>query len=112
MEQIKDILTIRQFVSKHIFLTENAIRWMLYKDEPGLEDCLVRISRRIYIREGAFFDFINKKDKEAKKKKKLNKVPYDEKKMMYALQRRNKKLKDLKKALKFSALTDDVVGTN
>ena len=28
---MKDIFTIKQFAERHPFLTENSIRWMLYK---------------------------------------------------------------------------------
>ena len=57
-KKIPTLLTIRQFAQKHPFLTENSIRWMLFKDDPGLEDCLVRVSRRVYINEEKFFDFL------------------------------------------------------
>jgi hypothetical protein len=57
-EEIPKLLTIRQFAQKHPFMTENSIRWLLFKDESGLEECLYRISKRIYIDEKKFFNFL------------------------------------------------------
>ena len=62
------IFTIKQLAERHPFLTENSIRWMLYKDEPGLEDCLIRNSRRIYIIEDSFLNFLLEKSKKYKEK--------------------------------------------
>jgi len=69
----KKIFTIKQLVEKHPFLTENSIRWMLFKDEPGLEECLIRNSRRILIIEDAFRDFLMEKSKNYKDIKGLRK---------------------------------------
>lgn len=60
---VPTLLSIRDFSQKHPFMSENSIRWLLYKDEPGIEDCLVRVSRRIYINEQKFFDFLTDKGK-------------------------------------------------
>ncbi|SCA63054.1 hypothetical protein SCG7086_AI_00070 [Chlamydiales bacterium SCGC AG-110-P3] len=57
-QDIPVLLSIRDFANKHPFMSENSIRWLLYKDQPGLEDCLVRVSRRIYLKEKSFFDFL------------------------------------------------------
>ena len=65
----KKIFTIKQLVEKHPFLTENSIRWMLFKDEPGLEECLIRNSRRIFVIEDAFFAFLEKKSQKEKESK-------------------------------------------
>lgn len=52
---------------RHEFIKENFIRWLIYKDEPGLEECLLRISRKIYIIEDKFFNFLKKKSNDKKK---------------------------------------------
>ena len=70
----KKIFTIKQLAERHPFLTENSVRWMLYKDEPGLEECLIRNSRRIFIDEDKFFEFLEKKSKEAKAKKEVRAI--------------------------------------
>lgn len=57
-ENIPHLLTIRQFAEKHRFMSENSIRWLLFKDPPGLEECLVRVSKRIYIIEDKYFAFL------------------------------------------------------
>ena len=57
-ESIPRLLTIRQFAEKHPFMSENSIRWLLFKDPPGLEECLIRVSKRIYIIEDKYFNFL------------------------------------------------------
>lgn len=57
-DSIPRLLTIRQFAEKHPFMSENSIRWLLFKDPPGLEECLVRLSKRIYIDELIYFTFL------------------------------------------------------
>lgn len=57
-ERIPHLLTIRQMAQKHPFMTENSIRWLIFKSPPGLEDCLVRVSRRIFIDESKYFNFL------------------------------------------------------
>ncbi len=71
----KRIFTIKQLVERHPFLTENTIRWILYKNEAGLQECLIRNSRRIYIIEDAFFDFLLQKSQKYKEKKGLTRTP-------------------------------------
>ena len=56
---IPTLLTIRQFSEKHPFISENSIRWLIFKGE--LEDCLVRLSRRIYLDEQKFFEILKSK---------------------------------------------------
>lgn len=54
-----DLFTVKNLAKKHCsFLTENKIRWLIYKEPPGIEDCLVRVSNRIYISEGKFLNFL------------------------------------------------------
>jgi len=58
-ENDTDLFTIKNLANKHCtFLTENKIRWLIYKEPPGIQDCLVRVSNRIYISEGKFLNFL------------------------------------------------------
>lgn len=58
-ENDTDLFTIKNLANKHsAFLTENKIRWLIYKEPPGIEDCLVRVSNRIYIFEKKFLNFL------------------------------------------------------
>jgi hypothetical protein len=61
--EIPTLLSIRDFAKKHPFMTENSIRWLLYRQPEGLEECLIRLSRRIYIREREFFNFLSSQSK-------------------------------------------------
>ena len=56
--EIPTLLSVRDFSKKHSFMSEDSIRWLLFKNKPGLEECLVRVSRRIYIKEKDFFNFL------------------------------------------------------
>jgi len=60
-EKLKtDLFTIKNLAKKHEnFLNENKIRWLIYKDPPGLQNCLVRVSNRIFISEIRFLSFLN-----------------------------------------------------
>lgn len=57
-EVIPHLLTIRQMAEKHPFMSESSIRWLLFRNPPGLEECLVRVSKRIYIDESIYFKFL------------------------------------------------------
>lgn len=57
-KNIPNLLTISQMAKKHPFMSENSIRWLLFKNPPGLEECLVRVSRRVYIKEKQYFQFL------------------------------------------------------
>lgn len=57
-ESVPTLLTVRQMAEKHPFMSEGSIRWLLFKDPPGLEECLVRVSTRIYINESSYFKFL------------------------------------------------------
>ena len=63
VDEIPTLLSIQQFAKKHTFMTENSLRWLLFRDPPGLEDCLIRISRRVYIDEKKFFKFLQNQKK-------------------------------------------------
>lgn len=55
-EETPRLLSIKQFIKKHEFISESSLRWLIYKGT--IEHCLVRLSRRIYIHEQAIFSFL------------------------------------------------------
>ena len=59
VNEIPSLLSIRQFSEKHRFISENSIIWLIFKGE--IEDCLVRLSRRIYLDENKFFEILKSK---------------------------------------------------
>lgn len=58
MQSVPTLLSIKDFAAKHPFMSENSIRWMLFKNPPGLEECLVRVSSRIYLIEDKWIEFL------------------------------------------------------
>lgn len=68
--EIPNLLTIRQFADKHKFISENTLRWLAWKGE--LDECTIRLSRRIYVDEKKFFEYLKnntKKIQDLKKEK-------------------------------------------
>jgi hypothetical protein len=59
VNNVPTLMTIRQFSEKHPFMSESSIRWLIFKGE--IESCLVRLSRRIYLDENKFFEFLKSK---------------------------------------------------
>lgn len=47
-------------------LTENAIRWLIFKGDPKMEACILRNSRRILIDLEKFYVFLQQKSQERK----------------------------------------------
>lgn len=61
-DEIPTLLSIRQFADKHQFMSESSLRWLLFRDPPGLEECIVRTSpNRLYIDEKKFFTFLRQR---------------------------------------------------
>lgn len=60
LQSIPTLLSIKDFAKKHPFMSENSIRWILFKNPPGAEECLVRVSSRIYLIEDRWISFILK----------------------------------------------------
>lgn len=59
LDEIPTLLSIRQFAEKHKFMSESSLRWLLFRDPPGLEDCIVRTSaNRLFLDEKKFFIFL------------------------------------------------------
>jgi hypothetical protein len=68
IDEIPTLLSIRQFAEKHRFMSENSLRWLLFRDPPGLEACIIRTSRnRLYLDEKKFFAFLSEKSRKMKK---------------------------------------------
>ncbi len=62
-DEIPALLSIRQFAEKHKFMSESSLRWLLFRDPPGLEECIIRTSpNRLFIDEKKFFAFLRKRD--------------------------------------------------
>lgn len=58
-DEIPALLSIRQFAEKHKFMSESSLRWLLFRDPPGLEECIVRVSpNRLFLDEKRFFTFL------------------------------------------------------
>lgn len=63
-EEIPNLLTVRAFAAKHSAFSESSLRWLIFNasghlgaDSNGLSDALVRIGRRVFIDEVAFFEW-------------------------------------------------------
>jgi len=61
-DNIPTLLTIRQFADKHKFITENSIRWLIFKGDPTFEECVIRHCRRIFLDEKKFFSYLRDKN--------------------------------------------------
>lgn len=65
-------MTIKHFCLRHEFITEDAIRWMIHKDEPDFKKCFVRFGKRkILINEEEFFKYIKECDEKHELKKEV-----------------------------------------
>ncbi len=55
-----DFLTIKDFCEKHTFISVASIRDKIYRNPNDfVEKCTSKIGKRIYIREHAFFEWMN-----------------------------------------------------
>lgn len=62
-DEIPTLLSIRQFAEKHKFMSESSLRWLLFRNPPGLEECIIRTSpNRLYLDEKKFFSFLRNRD--------------------------------------------------
>ena len=53
------LLTIRQFVECHPFMTEGGLRYLIFNAESnGFRNCIRRIGRRVYVDEKLFFEWL------------------------------------------------------
>lgn len=62
-DEIPTLLSIRQFAAKHSFMSESSLRWLLFCDPPGLEECIVRPTpNRLFLDEKRFFAFLRNRN--------------------------------------------------
>lgn len=53
------LATVRQFTERNPFMTEGGVRHLIFHAESnGFSRCIRRIGRRVYIDEGAFFEWL------------------------------------------------------
>jgi len=58
------VLRPKEFAKKHTFLSESALRWLLFNSHKnGLETALIRLGRRVLIDENLFFEWLNSQRK-------------------------------------------------
>ncbi len=58
VQSVPTLLSIKDFATKHPFMSENSIRWVLFKNPPGAEECIIRVSSRIYLIEHKWIEFL------------------------------------------------------
>jgi len=62
--QPRSLLTVKQFVQKHDFLSESALRSLIFRRESnGFSKVIRRINKKILIDESDFFSFIDEQSK-------------------------------------------------
>ena len=56
---MSNLLTVKQFAERHPAFSEASLRYHIFHEETnGLNMVLVRVGRKILIKEDAFFDWI------------------------------------------------------
>jgi hypothetical protein len=56
---MSNLLTVKQFAEHHPAFSEASLRYHIFHEETnGLSSALVRVGRKILIKEDAFFDWI------------------------------------------------------
>jgi len=56
---MSDLLTVKQFAEKHPAFSQGSLRYHIFHEHTnGLEAALVRIGRKVLIKESAFFDWV------------------------------------------------------
>ena len=57
---MSNLLTVKQFAEKHPAFSEASLRYHIFHEEKnGLNAALVRIGRKILIKEDAFFEWVD-----------------------------------------------------
>jgi hypothetical protein len=65
-EPTSNLMTIRQFCEKHVFLTQHALRAkILHADYNKFDGCISRVGRRILIKEKEALEFFRNPPKES-----------------------------------------------
>ena len=56
---MSNLLTVKQFAEKHPAFSEASLRYHIFNEETnGLSSAVIRIGRKVLIKEDAFFDWI------------------------------------------------------
>ncbi len=56
---MSNLLTVKQFAEKHPAFSEASLRYHIFNEETnGLSSALIRVGRKILIKEDTFFDWI------------------------------------------------------
>ena len=56
---MSNLLTVKQFAEKHPAFSESSLRYHIFNEETnGFSSALIRVGRKILIKEDAFFDWI------------------------------------------------------
>ena len=56
---MSNLFTVKQFASKHPAFSEASLRYHIFHEETnGLKSVLVRVGRKILIKEDAFFNWV------------------------------------------------------
>jgi hypothetical protein len=55
----KNFLTVKQLAAKHQGNSENSIRWFIFTQPEGFNECVRRIGRKILLEEGAYLNWLN-----------------------------------------------------
>ena len=59
MSKIPNLSTFPQFSARHRAFPESAVRWLRFnREENGFEGAFVKVGRRVYVDEDAFFDAV------------------------------------------------------
>ena len=60
---MQNLLTVKQFSQKHPAFSEASLRYHIFHEESnGISSALVRLGRKILIKEEAFFGWIESKE--------------------------------------------------
>lgn len=67
MSDIPNLLTVKQFAQKYPAFSESSLRYHIFHEKTnGLDAVLKRVGRKVLIKEGAFFDWIESLPENAK----------------------------------------------
>ena len=57
---MSNLLTVKQFAEKHPAFSESSLRYHIFNEKTnGLTPALIRVGRKVLIKEDAFFDWID-----------------------------------------------------
>lgn len=64
---MSNLLTVKQFAAKHAAFSEASLRYHIFHEETnGLSSVLLRVGRKILIKEEAFFDWVEEQQSTSK----------------------------------------------